>query len=59
MDIIKRAYTVAADILGRNRAKLTQIAEHLIANETIEGDELEKLFNEPVPSPSLETVPVS
>jgi len=52
--IIERAHKVAKDILTQNRAKLVQIAERLIAEETIEGEALETLFNEPVPSPPLE-----
>ncbi|MEE8174118.1 MAG: ATP-dependent zinc metalloprotease FtsH [Dehalococcoidia bacterium] len=52
--IIERAHKVAKDILTQNRAKLVQIAERLIAEETIEGEALEALFNEPVPSPPLE-----
>jgi cell division protease FtsH len=45
---IQRAYEVAKDILTQKRAKLVQIAEALIANETIEGEELDALFNKPV-----------
>jgi len=39
---------VAKNILTENRGKLVQIAEALIANETIEGEELEALFDKPV-----------
>jgi cell division protease FtsH len=46
--IIQHAYSVAKDILTQKRAKLVQLAEALIANETIEGEELEALFNKPV-----------
>jgi len=52
--IIERAHKVTKDILTQNRAKLAQIAERLIAEETIEGERLEALFNEPVPPPPLE-----
>ena len=45
---IQHAYGVAKGILNGERAKLVQIAEKLIADETIEGEALEKLFNEPV-----------
>ena len=48
--LIDTAYAQAKDILTKNRAKLVQIAERLIAEETLEGDKLEALFNEPVPS---------
>jgi cell division protease FtsH len=50
--IIKKAHDVAKAILTENRAKLTQIAQQLIAVETIEGEALEKLFSEPVPAAS-------
>jgi cell division protease FtsH len=46
--IIQHAYGVAKDVLSNNRAKLVQIAEALIAIETIEGEELEALFNKTV-----------
>jgi len=48
--LVERAYAEAKDILTKNKAKLVQIAERLIAEETLEGDKLEALFNEPVPS---------
>jgi len=46
--LIQHAYSVAREILTQHRAKLVQIAEALITNETIEGEELEALFNKPV-----------
>jgi cell division protease FtsH len=49
-NIITEAYKTAKDILSQNKAKLTQIAKELIAKETLEGEELETLFNAPVPS---------
>ena len=52
--LIEHAYKVARDILTANRAKLIQIAERLMAEETIEGEELEALFNQPVPSENPE-----
>jgi len=52
--IIEEAHRVARDILTRERAKLVQIAEKLIAEETIEGDELNNLFDKPAPSESVE-----
>ena len=48
--IIERAYTAAKDILTRNKAKLQQIAEMLIVEETIEGEALNALFDSPVPT---------
>lgn len=48
--VIQHAYDIARGILRENRAKLVQIAEALVTKETIEGQELEALFNRPVPS---------
>jgi cell division protease FtsH len=48
--LIDEAYAQAKDILSKNKSKLIQIAEHLIAEETLEGEKLESVFNEPVPS---------
>ena len=47
--IVNKAYMTACDILGTNKAKLKQIADHLITKETVEGDELNQLFDSPVP----------
>jgi len=58
-NIIDRAYKTAQEILTVHRAKLKQIAEHLIAKETVEGEELEKLFSEPVPEPEQKPVAAS
>jgi len=54
-NLIHHAHEVAKTILTENKPKLTQIAERLIAKETLESEELEALFNEPVPSPPAET----
>ncbi len=43
-NIIQRAYNVAKKILTENKAKLKEIAEQLILHETLEGEELNKLF---------------
>ena len=43
-DIIQRAYDTAKKILTKNKAKLKQIAEELIAHETLEEPALNKLF---------------
>jgi cell division protease FtsH len=48
--LVEDAYAKAKDILTRNKAKLVQIAQRLISEETLEGDKLEALFKEPVPS---------
>lgn len=46
-NFIDQAYTIAKEILVNNRAKLVQIARHLMARESIEGDELKQLFESP------------
>jgi cell division protease FtsH len=48
--LINENYAQAKDILAKNKEKLVQIAERLIAEETLEGDALEAVFNEPLPS---------
>ena len=52
--VIQKAYDVTRNILTENKAKLMQIAQRLITEETIEGETLEKLFNEPVPAASAQ-----
>ncbi|MBI4299402.1 MAG: ATP-dependent metallopeptidase FtsH/Yme1/Tma family protein [Chloroflexi bacterium] len=52
--LIDEAYTKAKDILTAHRAKLVQMAKHLITHETVEGQVLEELFNSP--APALEVV---
>ena len=46
--IIDHAYQSARKILSENRGKLDQIAHRLIEVETLEGDELQKVFNAPL-----------
>ncbi|HEX2171753.1 MAG TPA: ATP-dependent zinc metalloprotease FtsH [Dehalococcoidia bacterium] len=46
--IIDDAYNRATTILKENRAKLDQIAQYLIANESVEGEDLDRLFKAPV-----------
>ncbi len=55
--LVEGAYHQATEILTKNKAKLNQIAQRLIKDETVEGEGLEKLFNEPVPTP--EAAPAS
>jgi len=50
--IIEEAHKVAERILTENKPKLIQIAEKLIAQETLEGEELEALFNQTTPKPT-------
>ncbi len=42
--IIDSAYKTAADIIRKNRKKLNEIAERLLKDETIEGEDYDKLF---------------
>jgi cell division protease FtsH len=53
--IIQKAYDVAKAILAENKPKLVQIAQMLVAEESLEGEKLEKLFNEPVPAAPAQT----
>ncbi len=41
--------------MTENRDRLRYIAEKLIAEETLEGEKLEKLFTEPIPPPGTGT----
>jgi cell division protease FtsH len=45
-EIIDRGYRRAKELLTSRRVKLDQIVERLIAEETIEGEEFEKMFGE-------------
>jgi len=51
-NIIQRAYTVAKQILTKNKAKLKEIAEQLMIHETLEEDDLNKLFEGLTPQPA-------
>jgi len=44
--LIEEAYGTAMKILSDNKSKLKQLANKLIAQETLEGPELEKVFGE-------------
>ena len=44
-NLIDAAYSTATELLTDNRPKLVQIADYLIEKETVEGKELEELFN--------------
>ncbi len=46
--IIDHAYQVAKKILMENRGKLDQIARRLVEVETLESDELQRVFNAPL-----------
>ena len=51
-NIIQHAYDTTKKILAENRVKLTQIAEQLIAHETLAGDKLNKLLEGLTPQPA-------
>jgi cell division protease FtsH len=43
--LIEEAYDTAKKVLGDNKSKLVNLAEKLIEKETLEGEELEAVFN--------------
>ena len=51
-NIIQRAYNTTKKILTANKAKLKQLAEELIAHETIDEPELDKIFEGLAPQPT-------
>ena len=48
-NLIQSAYNAATQLLTDNRPKLFQVADYLTTNETVEGKELEELFNSTAP----------
>lgn len=52
-ELIDAAHETARGIIEANVTKLEAIAELLLGEETIEGDELEALFEDPRPRPEL------
>jgi cell division protease FtsH len=51
--IIDKAYQRATEVLGTHRARLTELAEALVAKETIEADEFAAMFAD-LPDPRSE-----
>ncbi len=51
--LIQSAYDKAEELLKSNTAKLAQIANYLVINETVEGKELSELFNSEPPNPQI------
>jgi cell division protease FtsH len=49
-DLVQEAYGKAKKILNKYRAQLDAVAERLIEVETIDRDEFERIFTEPVPT---------
>ena len=52
-ELIEEAHQRAREVLEGNFAYLEAIAQLLLQNETIEGDEMESLFDRPRPRPEL------
>jgi cell division protease FtsH len=58
--IIQDAHEQALKVLTENRAKLEQLAQALLVHETLEGDELDKVFKEPPEEkPPVESTPAA
>ena len=51
-NIIQRAYDTAKQILTANKEKLNQLAKELIAHETLDEPELNKIFEGLTPQPT-------
>ena len=61
-DLVEYAYQTATKVITDNRTKLSQLARHLIAHETVEGDELKDILDldpdaDPAPPPVAEAAP--
>ncbi len=54
-NLIQQAHETAKELLTKNKRKLKIIAERLITKETLEGEELEMLFNETKPTTRSES----
>ncbi len=57
--LVDRAHDRAKEVISANFDRLEAIAELLIAEETIEGEQLEALFDSPRPAPKLAGPPAS
>ncbi len=55
--IIDKAYERAMDVLETHRDKLERLAQKLIAEETVDADEFEKLFTDIPPKDNLHGMP--
>jgi len=67
--LIHHAYTRAQDILVTHKTKLMEVAQYLVQHESVEGEELKRLFDgpppqepaipepEPKPAPSISPAP--
>jgi len=57
--IIQQAHEVAKKILTENKKKLVRLTKKLIAQETLEGEELEAVFSEITPKPARKRAKVT
>ena len=55
--IIDRGYARAMEVLVQYRGRLNSLADKLIAEETVDADEFEKLFSDLPPKPPLHANP--
>ena len=55
--LVQGSYDQAKQILTDNRESLERIAKYLIQYESVEGDQLDRLFSGPLPPPEPEDVP--
>ena len=57
-EIVFGSYDEAKRIINENRPVLDRLAEHLIVEETVEGDALQRLLDDPIDPAPEESVPV-
>ncbi len=55
--LVQGSYDQAKQILTDNQESLERIAKYLIQYESVEGDQLDRLFSGPLPPPDPEEVP--
>ncbi|HET8786414.1 MAG TPA: hypothetical protein VFM38_12320, partial [Candidatus Limnocylindrales bacterium] len=55
--IIDRAYERAQEVLTTHRDRLVALAEKLVAEETVDAEEFEKLFSDLPPKPDDRGIP--
>ena len=55
-NLVTEAYKVAQQVITKNRAKLVQLARHLLTHETVEGEELTTLLDSEAPPIESEVI---
>ena len=55
-NLVTEAYKVAQQVIIKNRAKLVQLARHLLTHETVEGEELTTLLDSEAPPIESEVI---